>query len=205
MESKKGIWLRTKDDGVLLFKNVNLSMPEADKEDKKDGDSIEHSKETVIHKFQEEETPFPQGSKYFHTEMQVFCTVADRTEDDGGKLTSIKINMPALGIENTQMDIDDKIVDTLKSSMDIYLRAVMKSGSKFTIHGSFDLNKGFKENMTSVFEAVGQNMGKFKLFHNEKILNFTSDFADIFEPGKDTYIYAFESLGKPRKWTRFPR
>lgn len=205
MESKKGIWLRTQDDGVLLFKNVNMAQIETDKEEKKDASQIEHTKDTMIHQFEEETQLFPHGSKYFHNEMQVFCTVTERTEDDDGKLTSIKVSMPALGIENTQVDIDDGSKKILKSNMDIYLRAVQKSGSKFTIQGSFDLNKGFKENMTSVFDAVGQKMNNFKLFHNQKLLDANTDFANIYEAGKDTYIYAFESRGKPRRFRRFPR
>ena len=36
MESKKGIWLKTKNDGVLLFNNINMSQRETDKEEKKD-------------------------------------------------------------------------------------------------------------------------------------------------------------------------
>lgn len=205
MESKKGIWLRTKDDGVLLFKNINLSQQESDKEEKKDPDAVEHSKETIVHDFEEDVQPFAHGAKYFHAEMQVFCTVTDRTEGEDGKLLSIKINLPTLQMEGVQVDIDDDSQKTLKSSMDIYLRGVQKSGSKFTVQGSYNLNRSFKENMSSVFQSIGENMGNFKLFHNQRILSANEDFADIYEAEKDTYIYAFESLGKPRMFRRFPR
>ncbi|CAI2373686.1 unnamed protein product [Moneuplotes crassus] len=205
MESKKGIWLRTKDDGVLLFKNINLSQQESDKEEKKDPDAVEHSKETVIHEFEEDVQPFTHGSKYFHTEMQVFCTVTDRTEGEDGKLTSIKINMPTLQMEGVPVDIDENSEKILQSSMDIYLRGVQKSGSKFTVQGTYNLNRSLKENMALVFQSLGQNMGNFKLFHNQKILSLSEDFSEIYESGKDTYIYAFECLGKPRMFRRFPR
>mmetsp|Transcript_28084 Transcript_28084/g.24811 ORF Transcript_28084/g.24811 Transcript_28084/m.24811 type:complete len:357 (-) Transcript_28084:29-1099(-) len=205
MESKKGIWLKTKEDGVLLFKNVSLSLVESDKEEKKDAGSFEHNKDTVIHDFKEDQTLFPHGSKYFHTGMEVFCTITDRTEEEDGKLKGIKIKMEDMGIDNTPLDYDDKLKEILLSSMDIYVRAVLKSGSKFTIHGSYNLNVNFKENMNLIFEAVGQNFSKYKLFHNQKLLDGNSEFSKIFENGKDTYIYAFESVGKPKKWTRFPR
>ena len=203
MESKKGIWLRTKDDGVLMFKNINLSQAETSKEEKKNPDAVEHSKDTVISRFEEEVQAFIHGSKYYHSEMQVFCTVSDRTEGDDGKLTSIKINMPTLSMENVPVDIDENSEKTLKSSMDIYLRGVQKSGSKFTVHGSFNLNKSFMENMVVIFDSIGQHFGNFKLFHNEKIIDTATDFASIYESGKDTFIYAFESLGKPRMFRRF--
>eukprot|EP00344_Euplotes_crassus_P012634 CAMPEP_0196999222 /NCGR_PEP_ID=MMETSP1380-20130617/4444_1 /TAXON_ID=5936 /ORGANISM="Euplotes crassus, Strain CT5" /LENGTH=246 /DNA_ID=CAMNT_0042416061 /DNA_START=1 /DNA_END=742 /DNA_ORIENTATION=+ len=194
MESKKGIWLRTKDDGVLLFKNINLSQQESDKEEKKDPDAVEHSKETVIHEFEEDVQPFTHGSKYFHTEMQVFCTVTDRTEGEDGKLTSIKINMPTLQMEGVPVDIDENSEKILQSSMDIYLRGVQKSGSKFTVQGTYNLNRSLKENMALVFQSLGQNMGNFKLFHNQKILSLSEDFSEIYESGKDTYIYALNVL-----------
>mmetsp|Transcript_21096 Transcript_21096/g.24317 ORF Transcript_21096/g.24317 Transcript_21096/m.24317 type:complete len:99 (+) Transcript_21096:436-732(+) len=30
------------------------------------------------------------------------------------------------------------------------------------------------------------------------------NFEGIYEAGQDTYIYAFESMGVPKKWKRFP-
>ena len=193
MESKKGIWLKTKDDGVLLFKNVSLSHNENNKGDNKDKNGFEHNKDTIIHYFEEEGIKFSQGSKHFHTEMQVFCTVTERTEGDDGKLKSIKVSMPDMGIENTSIDYDENLSKILQSSMDISLRVVQKSGNKLTIQGAYDLNKNFTENMKSLFQAVGLNYNRFKLFHNSKLLDKDTEFSSIFENGKDINIYAFES------------
>ena len=207
MESKKGIWLNTMNDGVLLFKNVSLSVKESDKEDKKDEDAIEHSADNQVLKFDEDEVLYPHGSKYFHNEMQVFCTVTDRTENevDGvSKLESIKVRLDSLDSEAV-LPNDESLTNILKKELDVFIRVVHTSGDKLTIQGTFNLNVNFKENMKTVFASVGYNSGKFKLFHNQKLLDNNTEFSTIFQPGQDTYIYAFESMGKPKMWKRFPK
>lgn len=89
--------------------------------------------------------------------------------------------------------------------MELYIRVVQKSGSKMTIEGEYDLSKNFKENLGNVFNAVGFKAANFKVFHNDTLLDANTEFSKIFEVGKDTYLFAFESMGKPKKWTRFPR
>lgn len=43
MESREGLWLKTMDDGVLLFKNIALSVKETDKDKDKEENEIQHS------------------------------------------------------------------------------------------------------------------------------------------------------------------
>lgn len=203
MESKRGLWLKTRDDGVLLFKDVALVIQETDKEDKKD-DEVEHTEENCVLNFTDKEVKYPHGSKFFHKDMGVFCTVTDSTYDESGKLESIKVRLESLDSEAVLTN-DEESLKPLQSHLDLYIRAVQKSGSKFTIEGKYDLATNLKENLKSIFGAVGYNSQSFKIFHGDKLLDANQEFASIFQPGVDTYLYAFESQGKPKKWSRFPQ
>lgn len=97
MESR-GKWVNTRDDGVLLFKNVNLDLKETDKVDNKEND-YEHKEENCVLEFDEDASKYPIGSKHFHTEMSVFCIVTDRTEGEDGKLQSFKVRLESLDSE----------------------------------------------------------------------------------------------------------
>ena len=68
MESVDGKWLKTMDDGVLLFKNIALSVKESDKETKQETD-YEHTQENSIINFDDSDNKYQVGQRYFHTEM----------------------------------------------------------------------------------------------------------------------------------------
>lgn len=201
MESEKGKWLQTKDDGVLLFKNISFSIKEADKEEKKEVD-YEHNEANCVITFDENICKFNYGTKLFHTEMGAFCTVTERVDDENGNLKQVKIRLDSLDSEAVVENTPEEIVK-LTPFMEIYLRIVQKSGSKFTIKSKYNLSSNMKENLKNIFGASGFKEGNFKIFNNDKLLDKNSEFEQIFQLGKDTYLYAFESLGVPKKWKRF--
>lgn len=203
MESRDGIWLKTMNDGVLLFKNIALSAKETDKP-KDEENKFEHTEANCVQEFSEDTQEYSVGNKLFHSEMGVFCTVTERTETEEGKLESFKVRLESLDSEATIQNTPED-VKPLKKDIPIFIRAVLKSGSKFTIEGSYDFNTNFKENMKRIFESVAYNSTNFKLFHNDKFLGADTKLEDIYQVGMQTYIYAFESMGVPLKWKRFPR
>ena len=201
MEQEKGKWLQTKDDGILLFKNISFSIKEADKEEKKDVE-YEHTEANCILNFDEHTCKYIYGTKLFHQEMKVFCTVTERVDDENGNLKQIKIRMDSLDSEAIVENTPEQM-EKLTAFMDIYLRIIQKSGTKLTIKSKYVLSLNMKENLKNIFGASGLKDGNFKILHNDKLLDKNSEFEQIYEIDKDTYLYAFESLGAPKKWKRF--
>lgn len=158
MESEKGKWLQTKDDGVLLFKNISFSIKEADKEEKKDTE-YEHNEANCVLTFEENSIKYNYGTKLFHHEMGAFCTVTERVDDDDGNLKQIKIRLDSLDSEAVVENTPDQIKN-LSAFMDLYLRIVQKSGSKFTIKAKYSLANNMKENLKNIFAASGLSGGK---------------------------------------------
>ena len=186
MESEKGKWLETKDDGVLLFKNISFSIKEADKEEKKNVD-YEHSEANCILTFDEHTWKYNYGTKLFHQEMKVFCTVTERVNDENGNLKQVKIRIDSLDSEAFVENTPEEMAK-LAPFMDIYVRIVQKSGSKITVKSMYILSLNMKENLKNIFEASGLKDGNFKIFHNDKLLDKNSEFEQIFENDKDTYV-----------------
>lgn len=201
MESNQGIWMKTRDEGVLLFKNVSLAVKESDKEDKKSKE-YEHTEENWIIDLNKNELQYPHGAKYFHKDMGVFCTVVDNTFDDDGKLTSIKVRIDepesTAIMQNTAEDLTP-----LQTHIDMYIRGLQKSGSKFTIKGKYDCSHSFKDNLQAIFGAAGYKSNGYRLFCGDKLLDKDTDISSIYQYGEDLYILAFESQGKAKKFARF--
>ena len=144
------------------------------------------------------------GTKHFHSEMGVYCTVTERTESDDGALTSFKVRLEGLDAEAV-IENNPEALKALKTDIDVIMRVINTTGTKSTIEGSIDLGKNFKKNITGLFTSAGLKMSNFKIFHNDKLVDSKTDLSSIVEVGKETYLFAVESMGKPTKWMRFPR
>jgi hypothetical protein len=203
MEKADSKWLKTKDDGVLLFKNIALSVKESDKEDKLD-EEYEHTEENCIINFDNPDSKFQTGQRYFHSEMCVFCTVSDRVTSDDGKLTDVKVRLENLDSEAV-IPANDKDLSVLHDSVVVHFRIIQKSGSKLTLKGKYSLFDNMQGNLKSILSTAGLSAGNFKVFHNDKLLEKNTDIDKIYEHGKDITLMAFESLGKPKRWMRFPK
>lgn len=205
MESKDCKWLKTMSDGVLLFKNIAFSVKETDKPDKKDeDDEYAHTEENCVIQFDKPEDKYMPGQRYYHTEMCVFCSVTEKVTDDDGKLKEVKIRLDNLDSE-ASIQNDEKELAVLSDTLDVNIRVVQKTGSKLTIKGKYSLFDNMQGNLKSILGSVGFNSGSFKVFHNDKLVDKNIDIDKIYEPGKDIYFMAFESLGKPKRWMRFPK
>lgn len=203
MESRDCKWLKTKDDGVLLFKNIAFSVKESDKEDKKETD-YEHTEENCVIKFGQSEDRYQIGQRYFHEEMCVFCTITDRVMGDDDKLKELKIRLEGLESEGA-VQYNEKALEVLNENIEVNIRIIQKTGSKITIKGTYSLFDNMSGNLKEILGTMGFSSANFKVFHKDKLLEKNADIEKIYEAGKEIYLMAFESLGKPRRWIRFPR
>ena len=115
METSKPLWIKTIQDGVFPFKNVCLAVEE--KETQGDPPEYPHLEENWYLDFDEGQTLFPVSSKYYHTDMGVMCTVTERTEDEEGKLTNIKVRLEGLDSEAV-IDNTPEGIKPLKNEFD---------------------------------------------------------------------------------------
>lgn len=202
MESRDCKWLKTKDDGVLLFKNISI-VKESDKADDSKNE-YEHTEENCVLNFDSLDSRFLPGQKYFHSEMGVFCTISDRILDENDKLKEIKVRLESLDSEAV-IPATEPELSTLSDTLDINIRVVQKTGTKLTLKGQYSLFDNMTGNLKEIFSSLGFNSGNFKVFHNDTLLEKNAEIDKIYEHGKELYFMAFESMGKPRKWCRFPR
>jgi hypothetical protein len=117
-------------------------------------------------------------------------------------LKSIKIRIEAFDSEAV-IDANTLEILNLRTHMDVFLRVVQKSGSKFTIKYKYNLSLNMRENLRNMFATAGLKEANFKILDGDKFLDRNKEFDAIYEIGKDIYWYAFESLGAPKKWKRF--
>lgn len=128
----------------------------------------------------------------------------ERNTDDDGKLKEIKVRLENLDSEAV-IPANETDLAVLSDTLDVNVRVVQKTGTMLTIKGKYSLFDNMQGNLKSILGCVGLNYGGYKVFHNDKQLDKNIDIDKIFEPGVDIYFMAFESMGKPRKWLRFPK
>lgn len=198
MESRDCKWLNTRDDGILLFKNIAFNIKESDKKDE-DGDDYE-----IISNFSNPDNKFQVSQRYFHSDMLVFCTISERINGEDDKLKEIKVRLESMDSEAI-IPATEKELEILKDSLDMNIRVIQKTGTKMTIQGKYSLFENMKGNIATILKTAGLNESTYKIFHKDSLLDKNTDIDKIYEPGKDIYLVAFESLGKPKRWNRFPR
>lgn len=202
METQAPKWVKTMDDGVLPFKNVDLNFKETDKEEKANEDEYKHCEDNIFVDFSDSSQKYNHGSKYFHSEMGVFCTVTDRVENEDGELKEIKVRLEGLDSEAV-IPSDPEQLKTLKKVLPITFRIVRSTGGKLSLEGDYDISMNYKENIKNIFKASGLSPNSFKIFKGEKLLEKDTEAKDLFIPGTDNYLYAFETKVEAKKWMRF--
>lgn len=199
---ESGKWIKTKQDGILLFKNITFALQEVDKEEKKADGEYDHNEENALLSFFPEDEYFV-GKKLFHGELNTFCTVSERVTDDEGKTTHLKIRIDAQDIE-TEVENNKQSLSLFQTGVPFIIRICLKAGGKFLIKSRHEIGTNFNESIKAAITSAGYKSNLFKCFNKEKMFDKDTTFEQIYESGKDTIIYAFESMGTPKKWKRFP-
>ena len=130
--------------------------------------------------------------------------MSDRISDDDGKLKEVKVRLENLDSEAI-IQANENDLKVLSDTLDINLRIIQKTGSKITLKSSYSLLDNMQGNLGNILATVGFKANNFKIFYKDKMLEKNADIDKIYEHGQDIYLVAFESLGKPKKWLRFPK
>ena len=159
-------WVQTKDDGMLLFKNVCFSVQETD-DKKKDENKFPHNEDNIIIDFEDEKEKFEIGFKYFNTEKNKFCTVISKEEEKEGKIKSIKVKLEDVEAElKIQANEFHKLIDKLP----VKIRILGKSGNKITLTSELAISDSLKDGLEKAFKGLGLKVMKYKVFHGKDIL-----------------------------------
>lgn len=159
-------WVQTKDDGVLLFKNVSFSVREAEKE-AKDENKYPHNEDNIIIDFEDEKEKYEVGFKYYNTEKEKFCSVSSRETEEDGKLKSIKIKF---GEEEEELTIQANELHKLVDNLPVKIRILNKSGNKITLKGELSVSDSLKAGLEKAFISLGLKSMKYKVFHGKDVL-----------------------------------
>ena len=130
--------------------------------------------------------------------------MTDRVLDHNGELSEVKVRLESLDSEAV-IPANENDLKVLSDTLDINLRIIQKTGSKITLKSSYSLLDNMQGNLGNILATVGFKANNFKVFYKDKLLEKNTDIDKIYEHGQDIYLVAFESLGKPKKWMRFPK
>jgi len=160
-------WIQTKDDGVLLFKNVSFNVQEADKEEK-DENKYPHNEENTIIDFEEDKEKYDVGFKYYNTEKEKFCSVTSKETEEDGRIKSINIK---LGEEEKELTIQANELPKLVDHLPVKIRILNKSGNKITLCGEISVSDSLKAGLEKAFISLGLRVMKYKVFHGKDVLS----------------------------------
>lgn len=159
-------WVETKNDGILLFKNVSFNVRESDNSEENKNE-YEHNQDNIILDFEADKAKFEAGMKYFHVVENKFMTVISKNEDEKEGFTELTIKYDE-SEENTVVKATQlgDFIDCLP----VKARVLVKSGNKLSINGTINLDDSIKTGLDKIFASIGQKISKFKVFHGKELL-----------------------------------
>jgi hypothetical protein len=101
--------------------------------------------------------------------MGVFCTVSEKIMDENDKPKEIKVRLESLDSE-ALIPATHEELSILTDKLEINVRIVQRTGTKLTIKGDYSLLDNMNGNLTEIFKSMGFSVAKFKVFHNDKIV-----------------------------------
>ncbi len=170
-------WIQTKDDGVLLFKNVSFNIKETDKEDK-DDNKYPHNEENIIIDFEDEKEKYETDFKYFNVQKKQFCTVASKEEEEDGKIKFIMVKIEG---QEEEVKVPANQLDQLKDHLPVKIRILGKSGNKITLSSEIAISDSLAVGLEKAFYGLGLKAMRYKVFHGKDILSKNSTVEDCYK------------------------
>lgn len=159
-------WIQTKDDGVLLFKNVSFNIKETDKEDR-DDNKYPHNEENIIIDFEDEKEKYETDFKYFNVQKNKFCTVTSKEQEEDGTLKHIMVKLED---SDEEIKISSNQLHQLKDHLPVKIRILGKAGNKVTLAAELALSDTLTIGLEKAFSSLGLKAMRYKVFHGKDIL-----------------------------------
>jgi hypothetical protein len=160
-------WVETKNDGILLFKNVSFNVRETDKAEVNQNE-YEHNQDNIIVDFEADTAKYEAEMKYFHTIENKFVTVVTKHENEQGEFTELTVKYID---EEETFTIKAADVNNLIDSLPIKARILTKTGNKISLNVAIRLDEDMKTGLNKIFASIGQKASKFKIFHGKELLS----------------------------------
>jgi hypothetical protein len=160
-------WVETKNDGILLFKNVSFNVRETDKAEVNENE-YEHNQDNIILDFEADVAKYEAGMKYYHTIDNKFITVVTKHENEQGEFTELTVKATD-GEETSTIKATD--VNNLIDSLPIKARILTKTGNKISLNVDICFNDDMKTCLNKMFASIGQKASKFKIFIGKELVS----------------------------------
>jgi hypothetical protein len=160
-------WVETKNDGILLFKNVSFNVRETDKTEVNENE-YEHNQHNIILDFEADEAKYEADMKYYHTIENKFVTVVTKHENEQGEFTELTVKY---NNDDETSTIKATDVNNLIDSLPIKARILTKTGNKISLNVAISLNEDMKTGLNKIFSSIGQKASRFKIFHGKELLS----------------------------------
>lgn len=170
-------WVETKNDGILLFKNVSFNVRETENSDENKNE-YEHNQDNIILDFEVDKAKFEAGMKYFHVIENKFMTVVSKNEDEKEGFTELTIRYDE-NEENTVVKANQ--LEDFIDNLPVKARILAKSGNKISLNGVIHLDDSVKTGLDKIFASIGQKVSKFKIFHGKELLSKDAKLEQLYK------------------------
>ena len=159
-------WVETKNDGILLFKNVLFNVRETEKAEENKNEYI-HNQDNIILDFDADKALYEAGMKYYHAVEKKFLTIVSKNEDEKEGFTDLTIKYDE---DEDNVTVKATEVEHFIDSLPVKARILLKTGNKIFLNGEVNLSENIKVQIEKIFASIGHKLSKFKIFHGKELL-----------------------------------